>query len=123
MMIEFNHQQIPTDKEGYLLDSQQWSPELAPVIAAKENINLTDAHWEVVHFVRDFYIEFDTSPAIRMLVKAMAKKLGEDKGNSLYLYKLFPKGPAKQATKIAGLPKPARCIWPSHQVNLRLFAP
>ncbi|WP_462158480.1 TusE/DsrC/DsvC family sulfur relay protein [Pseudoalteromonas sp. GB56] len=109
-MIEFNGQQLETDKEGYLLDSNQWCKELAPIIAAGENITLTDPHWEVVMFVRDFYEEFETSPAIRMLVKAMAKKLGEDKGNSKYLYKLFPKGPAKQATKIAGLPKPARCI-------------
>jgi len=109
-MIEFNGQEIATDKQGYLLDSSQWHKELAPVIAAQENIELTEAHWEVVMFVRDFYQEFETSPAIRMLVKAMAKKLGEDKGNSKYLYKLFPKGPAKQATKIAGLPKPARCI-------------
>ncbi|MEO2266056.1 TusE/DsrC/DsvC family sulfur relay protein [Pseudoalteromonas pernae] len=109
-MIEFNGQQLATDKEGYLLDSSQWTKELAPIIAEGENIALTDPHWEVVMFVRDFYEEFETSPAIRMLVKAMAKKLGEDKGNSKYLYKLFPKGPAKQATKIAGLPKPARCI-------------
>mgnify|MGYP000495026810 CR=1 FL=1 len=109
-MIEFNGQQLETDKEGYLIDSTQWSKELAPLIAQGENIQLSDAHWEVVNFVRDFYEEFETSPAIRMLVKAMAKQLGEDKGNSKYLYKLFPKGPAKQATKIAGLPKPARCI-------------
>ena len=109
-MIEFNGQQLETDKEGYLIDSTQWSKELAPLIAQGENIQLSDAHWEVVIFVRDFYEEFETSPAIRMLVKAMAKQLGEDKGNSKYLYKLFPKGPAKQATKIAGLPKPARCI-------------
>ncbi len=108
--LEFNGERLATDKEGYLLDSSQWHADLAPVIAAKENITLTDNHWEVVHFVRDFYEEFNTSPAIRMLVKAMAQKLGDDKGNSKYLYKLFPKGPAKQATKIAGLPKPARCI-------------
>lgn len=109
-MIEFNNQQIETDKQGYLINSEDWSEALADVLAEQENIQLTDPHWEVVHFVRDFYQEFNTSPAIRMLVKAMAKKLGEDKGNSIYLYKLFPKGPAKQATKIAGLPKPARCI-------------
>ncbi|MBQ4845559.1 MULTISPECIES: TusE/DsrC/DsvC family sulfur relay protein [unclassified Pseudoalteromonas] len=109
-MLEINHQTIDTDKQGYLIDHTQWSPELAPIIAEKENIELSDAHWEVIHFVRGFYEEYSTSPAIRMLVKAMAKALGEDKGNSMYLYKLFPKGPAKQATKIAGLPKPARCI-------------
>ena len=105
-----NDKTIDTDKEGYLKDFTQWSEALAPIIAEQENISLSDNHWEVVHFVRNFYLEFNTSPAIRMLVKAMAKKLGEDKGNSKYLYKLFPKGPAKQATKIAGLPKPARCI-------------
>lgn len=109
-MLEFNNQQIATDKQGYLLDSNEWSAALAPIIAAQENITLSEPHWEVIHFVRDFYLEYNTSPAIRMLVKAMAKALGEDKGNSIYLYKLFPKGPAKQATKIAGLPKPARCI-------------
>ena len=109
-MLEFNNKQIETDKQGYLLDSNDWCEDLAPIIAEQENITLSEQHWEVVHFVRDFYVEYNTSPAIRMLVKAMAKALGEDKGNSMYLYKLFPKGPAKQATKIAGLPKPARCI-------------
>lgn len=109
-MLEFNNQQIDTDKQGYLLDYTLWTKELAPIIAEQENIILSEQHWEVINFVRNFYLEYSTSPAIRMLVKAMAKSLGEDKGNSIYLYKLFPKGPAKQATKIAGLPKPARCI-------------
>ncbi|PCK32286.1 TusE/DsrC/DsvC family sulfur relay protein [Pseudoalteromonas piscicida] len=109
-MLEFNNQTIETDKQGYLLDHTQWSKDLAPLLAAEENIELSAAHWEVIEFVRNFYLEYNTSPAIRMLVKAMAKALGEDKGNSIYLYKLFPKGPAKQATKIAGLPKPAKCI-------------
>ncbi|MBY5991522.1 TusE/DsrC/DsvC family sulfur relay protein [Ferrimonas balearica] len=102
--------EIATDKQGYLLNSQEWEPEMAPLLAEQEGIALTEAHWEVVHFVRGFYEEFNTSPAIRVLVKAIGQKLGADKGNSKYLYKLFPKGPAKQATKIAGLPKPARCI-------------
>ncbi|QTH71490.1 TusE/DsrC/DsvC family sulfur relay protein [Pseudoalteromonas xiamenensis] len=109
-MIEFNGNTIETDKHGYLLDHTQWSEELAELLAIEEKIVLSAAHWEVIHFVRNFYIDYETSPAIRMLVKAMAKALGEDKGNSMYLYKLFPKGPAKQATKIAGLPKPAKCI-------------
>ncbi|GLS84530.1 TusE/DsrC/DsvC family sulfur relay protein [Paraferrimonas haliotis] len=109
-MIEFNGQQLATDKQGYLLNINDWSQALAPVLAQQENIELTEAHWEVVNFVREFYLEFNTSPAIRVLVKAMAQKFGPDKGNSKYLFKLFPKGPAKQATKIAGLPKPAKCL-------------
>ncbi|KZW98153.1 sulfur transfer protein TusE [Pseudoalteromonas luteoviolacea] len=109
-MLVIDNKTIETDKEGYLLNHLDWSEDLAPIIAENESITLTDAHWEVINFVRGFYEEYGTSPAIRMLVKAIAKKLGEDKGKSIYLYKLFPKGPAKQATKIAGLPKPAKCI-------------
>ncbi|HEJ7918731.1 sulfurtransferase TusE [Serratia marcescens] len=109
-MLEFEGQVIDTDAQGYLKNSAEWHERLAPLLAAQEEIVLTEAHWEVVRFVRDFYQEFNTSPAIRMLVKAMAQKYGEEKGNSRYLYRLFPKGPAKQATKIAGLPKPVKCI-------------
>lgn len=99
-MLIFEGKEIETDTEGYLKESSQWSEPLAVVIAENEGIALSPEHWEVVRFVRDFYLEFNTSPAIRMLVK----------GNSRYLYRLFPKGPAKQATKIAGLPKPVKCI-------------
>ncbi len=108
--IEFEGKTLETDANGYLLNINDWCPELAPALAKTENIELTDAHWEVVNFVRAFYLEFNTSPAIRALVKAMAAKLGQDKGNSRYLHRLFPKGAAKQATKIAGLPKPAKCL-------------
>lgn len=109
-MLIFEGQEIATDADGYLQHSQQWSEALADVLAAQEEITLAPEHWEVVRFVRAFYLEFNTSPAIRMLVKAMANTLGEEKGNSRYLYRLFPKGPARQATKIAGLPKPVKCI-------------
>ena len=109
-MLSFEGKEIETDNEGYLKESAQWSEALAEVIAEKEAITLSPEHWEVVRFVREFYLEFNTSPAIRMLVKAMASKFGEEKGNNRYLYRLFPKGPAKQATKIAGLPKPVKCI-------------
>lgn len=109
-MIEFNGKMYATDKYEYLLKLEDWSPELAQYIASLEQIEMTPAHWEVVNFVRAFYQEYDTSPAMRVLVKAVKQSMGEDKGNSRYLYKLFPKGPAKQATRIAGLPKPAKCI-------------
>ena len=109
-MLNINGIEVETDKDGYLLNSQQWNENIAHAIAQLENIELTDAHWEVIYFVRDFYQEYNTSPAIRMLVKAMTEKLGADKGNSRYLQHLFPEGPAKQATKLAGLPKPAKCL-------------
>lgn len=108
--IELNGKQYPTDNFGYLTNLGDWSAELAVKIAEKEQIILTEAHWEIIWTVRDFYQEYNTSPAIRMLVKTLAQKFGEEKGNSRYLQKLFPDGPAKQATKIAGLPKPAKCL-------------
>ncbi|PHS15287.1 MAG: sulfurtransferase TusE [Kangiella sp.] len=101
---------IQTDKNGYLLDSSQWNIEIAKIMAELETIDMTNDHWEVIDYVRQFYNEFQKSPSIRPLVKYLAKSLGKEKGNSLYLQILFPEGPAKQATKIAGLPKPARCI-------------
>lgn len=110
MAIDFNNQSIETDKQGYLLNVADWTNGLAVVLAEQENIELSEDHWQVVNFVRNFYLEYKTSPAIRALIKALKAEFGEEKANSRYLYRLFPKGPAKQATKIAGLPKPARCI-------------
>lgn len=102
--------QLPLDKHGYLSDMSLWNEHIAVLFAKEELIEMTTAHWEVVWFVREFYQEYQTSPAIRVLVKAMAEKLGSEKGNSKYLFMLFPEGPAKQATRIAGLPKPAKCL-------------
>ena len=109
-MFEYNGKQIETDEPGYLLDSTDWEERMISILAEQEGIEVTEAHLEVVHFVRDFYEEFNTSPAVRMLVKAMEKAHGPEKGNSKYLFKLFKQGPAKQATKLAGLPKPAKCL-------------
>ncbi|WP_448211644.1 TusE/DsrC/DsvC family sulfur relay protein [Colwellia sp. MEBiC06753] len=101
---------IALDQHGYLKDFTQWTETLAPELAEKDGIELTNAHWEVIRFVRQFYLTYNTSPAIRALTKAMKAEFGEEKASSRYLYRLFPDGPAKQATKYAGLPKPARCI-------------
>ena len=101
---------IATDEQGYLLDHTQWNEDLAKVIAEYEKIELTDAHWQIIRFVRAFYEAYDTSPAIRALVKAMANEFGPEIGNSRHLQRLLPKGPAKLASKLAGLPKPAKCL-------------
>lgn len=100
---------IETDAQGYMRDTAQWNESIAKLIAEKEGIELTNDHWQVILFVRQFYEEFNTSPSIRPLVKFLTTVLPTEKSNSLYLQILFPEGPAKQATKIAGLPKPARC--------------
>ena len=83
-MITVKGKQIETDAFGYLLNIVDWNEDVAKHIAQLEGVELTDAHWEVIYFVRDFYQEYNTSPAIRMLVKAMSEKLGVDKGNSRY---------------------------------------
>ncbi|MGV2871508.1 TusE/DsrC/DsvC family sulfur relay protein [Colwellia sp. E150_009] len=110
MAIKFNGNEVATDQQGYLLDYTLWEEALANEIALQDNVVLTDAHWEVIHFVRQFYLTYNTSPAIRALTKAMKAEFGEEKASSRYLFRLFPDGPAKQATKYAGLPKPKRCL-------------
>ena len=98
------------DQEGFLLNLDDWSPEVARQIAAAEDIALGDGHWEVIELLRSYYREFDASPAMRPLVKYCALKLGPDKGKSIYLMSLFPGSPAKLGSKIAGLPKPENCL-------------
>lgn len=98
------------DDQGFLLDLKDWNSELAEQLAREEGIVLTDAHWEILHLLRDFYHEYELSPAMRILVKQTKLKLGEAKGNSHYLLSLFPGSPAKLASKIAGLPKPTNCL-------------
>ena len=98
------------DEEGYLKDLSQWNEDLALLIAKSENIDMTPEHWEVVNFLRSYYDEYQIAPAVRILVKEIKKSFGADKGNQTYLYELFPYGPAKQACKIAGLPKPTGCV-------------
>lgn len=110
MVINMTDNAVVLDEEGYLLNLQDWTPELASQLAKDVEVELTDAHWEIIHLLRDFYNEFEVSPAMRPLVKAVSKKLGAEKGRSIYLMTLFPGSPPKLAAKIAGLPKPANCL-------------
>ena len=108
--IEVGGKSYETDEEGYLINLADWNTEVANYIAQTESINMTEQHWEVVNFLREYFEEYQIAPAVRVLTKAIGKKLGPEKGNSQYLYELFPYGPAKQACKIAGLPKPTGCV-------------
>jgi dissimilatory sulfite reductase related protein len=110
MGIEVNGTTYETDEEGYLVNLADWNEDIANEIAKGENVEMTPNHWEVVNFLRQYYDEYQIAPAVRVLTKAIGKQLGEEKGNSKYLYELFPYGPAKQACKIAGLPKPTGCV-------------
>ena len=110
MALDVNGVSIETDEEGFLVNLSDWNADVAAELAKGEGIEMTDSHWEVINFLREYYDEYQIAPAVRVLTKAIGKKLGPDKGNSKYLYDLFPYGPGKQACKIAGLPKPTGCI-------------
>ena len=101
---------IELDKEGYLVDLNDWSEDVAHALAAQAGIELSPEHWEILTLLRSFYQEFELSPATRPLIKYTALKLGADKGNSLHLNRLFNGTPAKLAAKLAGLPKPTNCL-------------
>ena len=108
--LEFGGKVYDVDEEGYLQNPEDWSKELAMAIAKTEDIEMTEAQWEVVNFLRNYYKEYQIAPMIKILIKEMAKMFGPEKGNNKYLYELFPAGPAKQACKIGGLPKPTGCV-------------
>lgn len=110
MSFELNGVTYETDEDGYLVNLDQWNKDVGEYLAKSENLAMTESHWEVVNFLREYYDEYKIAPMIRILTKAIAKKLGADKGNTKYLYELYPGGPAKQACKIAGLPKPTGCV-------------
>ena len=97
-------------KDGFLIDRTEWDRGLAVLIARDEGIELTDAHWELIRFTQNYYEEYHITPIMRILAKAIRKRLGEDKGTSKYLYSLFPEAPVRQLARIAGLPKPPSCI-------------
>ncbi len=98
------------DKEGFLKNLEDWTPEIAERIASNEGIELTEEHFQVITVARSFYQEFGLSPVNRVLVKSVRGALGSDKGTSMYLLSLFKQGPAKLVCKIAGLPKPNNCL-------------
>ena len=97
-------EQVRTDPEGFLIDPSEWSRELGEQIAAESGIaELTGRHWQVIDFMRERYLSSGNAPSIRSLGKESGVAIKE-------LYQLFPKGPAKLAAKIGGIPKPKGCI-------------
>jgi TusE/DsrC/DsvC family sulfur relay protein len=95
---------VERDAEGFFVDPQQWTVQMADGIASQNGIDeLTDRHWIVIRFMRKAYLENGSAPSIRTLGKVSGVPIKE-------LYQLFPKGPAKLAAKIAGIPKPRGCI-------------
>ncbi len=101
---------IPVDEKGYLLDPSAWTDAVARHMAGADGIELTADHWAILQIFRDYHASFEIEPPMRALVRRVAEQLGQEKGNSRYLYRLFPQGPATQACRYAGLPRPVSCI-------------
>ncbi len=96
--------EIELNDEGFVVDPSQWNEAIAVELARREGIDpLTDRHWQVIRFMRSEYEAKGTGPTVRVLGKTSGVPIKE-------LYQLFPKGPAKLAAKIAGIPKPRGCI-------------
>ncbi|MDH2241563.1 TusE/DsrC/DsvC family sulfur relay protein [Pseudomonas sp. GD03909] len=110
MSLLVDGREIALDKDGFLLDLADWNEPVAEALADREDLTLEADHWEILWLLREFYAEFQLSPATRPLIKYTALKLGAEKGNSMHLNRLFKGTPAKLAAKLAGLPKPSNCL-------------
>lgn len=110
MTIETHPAAIKTDNEGFLLDPSDWNIEVAHKLAASENLDMQDAHWTVVHFVRDWFEQHQSVPEARHALKALREKYGKEKATRKYLYSLLPYGYGQQACKIAGMRKPLKLM-------------
>lgn len=110
MVLKVDGRTLQTDPQGFLCRREDWSPAVAEAMAAEDGIKLQAEHWEIIEFCRAYYAEYGLIPIMRILARAIARRLGEDKGKTRYLYRLFPQGPVRQASRYAGLPKPPSCI-------------
>ncbi|MGJ0492199.1 TusE/DsrC/DsvC family sulfur relay protein [Methylobacter sp.] len=110
MVLTVQGRSLDVTDQGFLVNAADWNEEVARRLAESDNIELDERHWEIILFIRDYYQQFKHLPNARVFTKAVAKALGEEKGNSRYLHKLFPEGPLKYACKLAGLPKPPTCL-------------
>jgi dissimilatory sulfite reductase related protein len=103
-MLTIAAHDVELDDEGFFVHPDQWTEDMAPELARREGIEpLTDEHWKVIRFMRDEYAVKGAGPTVRVLGKSSGVSVKE-------LYQLFPKGPAKVAARIAGIPKPHGCI-------------
>jgi tRNA 2-thiouridine synthesizing protein E len=110
MVLVVDGQSLETTDQGFLIHTAEWNETVAMTLATLNDIQLSDGHWEIIWFMRDYYRQYKHLPNARVFTKAIAKVFGEEKGNSRYLHKLFPEGPLKYACKLAGLPKPPTCL-------------
>lgn len=104
-VIDVKGKQIELNEEGFLLKPEEWDEEVAKGLAkAEEGLEeLSDDHWAVINYIREYYLEKNLAPMVRKMCKTTGFQLK-------YIFELFPSGPAKGACKLAGLPKPDGCV-------------
>jgi len=106
MPIELKDTTIATDEEGYLVDPESWTPEVAERIAEDESIELSEEHWAVIRFIRDYYDEHQVAVDARFVIKFLDEDFGYGDKAHNHLFELFPYGYVKQACRIAGMRRP-----------------
>jgi len=103
-MLDINGRQIEIDEDGFIVDPASWNEDIVSYFAKQEDVSeLTENHWKVINYLRQYFQQFGIAPMIRKLCKDTGFTLKE-------IYELFPSGPAKGACKLAGLPKPTGCV-------------
>ncbi len=103
-MVTYGGKELEIDEDGFIQDPNEWDEEVAKDLAETEGVtDMTEDHWKLVKYLRDYYLKNGIAPMVRKLCKETGFKLK-------YVYKLFPSGPAKGACKVAGLPKPTGCV-------------
>jgi TusE/DsrC/DsvC family sulfur relay protein len=110
MNLTLHGTEIELDDEGYLLNSNDWSPQVAELLAREMDIELTDERLEIVHFVREQFEERECIPEMRTLLKTLRERHGKETATRKYVYNLFPYGYGQQACKIAGMRKPLKLL-------------
>ena len=101
--------EIALDEHGHIKNSGDWSPHVSRQMAQLDGIDLTNNHEQIILAVRDIYDETGDTPPMRLLIKVLRQRV-DDSIDSRYLYRLFPDGPVRYASKYAGLPKPKHCM-------------
>ena len=108
--INVKNKPVELYDDGYLKNPESWTEDVAVVMAEAEGVKLTEEHWELLRYLRNYYEEKLVSPNVKILVKHMKETFSDRDIDTKRLYELFPKGPAFQGCKFAGLPKPTNCI-------------
>jgi tRNA 2-thiouridine synthesizing protein E len=103
-IVKVGDREIETDQEGYILHMDQWSEDYARALAKIEGLTLTDEHWQIIHFIREFESRRQVQPQVREMIKHFTALWGPERGNNHHLHDLFPLGgPQKQGNRLAGV--------------------